>query len=144
MTPIARNLSRSVPSSVVLALAVFGLIWVCWLGIQSARSEFTITHGPAFPHHEDIALLLVVAAIGLVINRRWSVALSVLFCAIAFSVVFLRDFSRVASLAEVPFFSRAHFHFWWINFETWKIFLSLVSATALCLGMTRLLHRARS
>jgi hypothetical protein len=141
-----RTISRSPLStgSLLLTLALFGLVWVGWLEIQSARDEFTISGERAFPHDLDAAVLLVVAAIGLIINKRWFVAASVLFCGIALYGVFCRHFWLMSSSAEMPLFSRSHFYVWWNNFEGWKIFLSVVSATGLCFGVMRLLNMRRS
>jgi hypothetical protein len=146
MTLSTKNISRSLLSTgpLLLTLALFGLVWVGWLEIQSARDEFTISHASAFPHHLDMAVLLVIAAIGLIINKRWSVASSVLLCVVAFYVVLVRDFWRMSSNAEVQAFSRPHFDVWWNNFETWKILLSIVSVTGICFGVTRLLTLRRS
>jgi hypothetical protein len=123
---------------ILLAFSVFCFIWVWWLEIQSERLFPGALHMPAFPYHQDMAFLVILASIGLLVNKSWTVALSVLFAGFALYVVLFRDFWIIASGGEVPFLSRLHFRYWWINFESWKILLSVLSSVSLCFSAARL------
>ena len=132
------------PGSLLLVFALCGFVWVSWLKIQSERLFPGALHMPMFPYHQDMAFLLVLAAIGLIIKRRWSLVLSLLFSAVALYVVLVHDFLLISWGGELPTFSRLHFRLWWINFYGWKMFLALLATLALCVTGTRFLRPTRA
>lgn len=134
----SRTISLPNLRPMIFGLSIFSLVW---MGPETeerlsriAASEWVILHGPLFWPYEEVllALLLLVAALGLLLDRLWSQCASLNVSGLVLYSLTIRSFWKLAHNAEVPLFSDRHLSLWYPNMYHGQLLHIALSALIFC------------
>jgi hypothetical protein len=91
-----------------------------WAIAAERLSQYALAlehHVPKFRFYEEvfIACLLLLASLGLLLNRLWSQWVALILSGFLFYCLVIFSFWKLADNAEVPRFSYTHFLIWYPN-----------------------------
>src|SRR5688572_8218313 len=102
-------------------------------------------HGPPFWPYEEVllALLLLLTALGLLLDRLWVQCASLNLSGLVLYSVTIRSFLIQARNAEVPVFSESHLSLWYPNMYDGQLLHIALSTLILCCAAASVLSWSR-
>ena len=133
----------------IFGLSIFSLIWTWSETVERlariAASEWVVFEAPPFWPYEEafLALLLLVASLGLLLDRLWSQCASLNLSGLVLYSLTIRDLWYQARNAEVPFFSDEHLSLWYPNMYDGQLLHIALSALIFCCAAASVLNWCR-
>jgi hypothetical protein len=121
---------------IIFAVSLFNLIWM--LAITKERLAYAAValerHVPEWRFYEEaiLAILLLFAASGLLLNRLVSSWVALVLSGFLFYCFAIWSFWKLADNAEVPRFSSQHFLLWYPNMYRGQLLQVGLSAIIFC------------
>jgi hypothetical protein len=105
------------PKAMILGFAIFNLYWMSW---RESHIDWQFLNYHGYYENTHRAILLLLASLGLLLNRWWSLLIAGSLGGWIVYVLVFRALAGVSNAHDVPMFSQFALRNWWLSMDTWQ------------------------